>query len=435
MRIISWDVGVIHLAYCILEYIFDPETKKTVTNIIDWDEINLIEDDRIKLSCCGKTKTKKNVESKVCGKNSTYYLATDNNVNIGFCKLHLSQHAAYWSIKDTMKLFTQINSDHEHVCNFVQKTNYECGRKAKYVYKYDGSKLYYCTTHYKSELKKKIKEFSPKTIKNLMVKKYPTSQLQLNLVKKLDELIVHFAKLGVEEVIIENQPSQKNPKMKSIANTLFDYFMIRGYVDKIHRINIKLVRFMCPSNKLKINADNTLSVFKNNKNSADSKTKYKLTKELGIRYTKQLLNENLDQLEYLDLYKKQDDMADAYLQGRYYLEYLRLDDDGKAGEKNMIAKNMIAKNMINPGNKKQIKKSASKKVDVSEEMTITLLNSSKSSKSKKSSKSTKSTKSAKSRKSRKSTNGSKNAKVNTTKKKSSRASAFKELKASNIIVL
>ena len=33
--------------------------------------------------------------------------------------------------------------------------------------------------HYKSELSKKIKEFSPQLIKNSIVKKYPTSQLQL----------------------------------------------------------------------------------------------------------------------------------------------------------------------------------------------------------------------------------------------------------------
>ena len=52
-------------------------------------------------------------------------------------------------------------------------------------------------------------------------------------------------------------------------------------------MDIKLVRFMCPSNKLKVNNNNTIEVFKANK---DSKKKYKLTKALGIQYTKQLLN-------------------------------------------------------------------------------------------------------------------------------------------------
>ncbi|AGF85389.1 junction resolvase [Moumouvirus goulette] len=158
----------------------------------------------------------------------------------------------------------------------------------------------------------------------MIVKKFPTSQLQLNLVKKLDELSEHFAKLKIQEVIIENQPSQKNPKMKSIANTLFDYFMIRGYIDKIHDMNIQLVKFMCPSNKLKVNNDNTLEVFKANK---DSKKKYKLTKNLSIEYTRKLLSNDKDQLDYLSLHQKEDDMCDAYLQGRYYLEFIRFKEN------------------------------------------------------------------------------------------------------------
>jgi len=150
-------------------------------------------------------------------------------------------------------------------------------------------------------LKKKIKELSPTPIKNLIVKKYPTAELQLNLIKRLDQLSEHFARLGIEEVIIENQPSMKNPKMKAIADTLFDYFLLRGYIDKIHGMNIGLVRFMCPSNKLKVNENNTIEVFKANK---DKKKKYKLTKALGIQYTRQLLKNDVEQLEYLDLYKK-----------------------------------------------------------------------------------------------------------------------------------
>ncbi len=65
MIIISWDVGVIHLAYCILKYEYNFDKKKSKISILDWDEINLIEDDRISLKCCGKKKD--NIE---CGKKS-----------------------------------------------------------------------------------------------------------------------------------------------------------------------------------------------------------------------------------------------------------------------------------------------------------------------------------------------------------------------------
>jgi len=319
MIISSWDVGIVNLAYCILEYNYDDETQKTTIRIIDWDRINLVEDDRIQLNCCGEKKNSTgSSRSLVCGKKASYYLDV-NNTYYGFCKVHLKQSEKYWTPNDTKKLFS--NNDPEKVgiqnpCDYLKKSGDKCGIKSKY----HGQNKYYCTTHYKSVLNKKLKQDAPKMIKNLIVKKYPTSKLQFNLIKKLDTLAEHFARLGVEEVIIENQPSYKNPKMKSIANTLFDYFLIRGYVDKIHKLDLKLVRFMCPSNKLKVNENNTLEVLKANKN---EKQKYKLTKELGIKYTKQLLNDIPEQLQYLDLFRKQDDICDAYLQGRYYLEYIR----------------------------------------------------------------------------------------------------------------
>jgi len=323
MIIISWDVGVINLAFCVLEYYYDTVNRKPMINIIDWDIINLIEDDRIKLNCCGNMKAKKGETPKICGKKATYCLNIKHkNKSYGFCKTHLSQHNEYWSNNDTKRLFGQTKLVHK--CNYIKRGGEECGKNGKYIYQCDNKKYYYCRPHYNSELKNNIKKFSPQLIKNLIVKKYPTSKLQLSLITKLDELSKHFAKLGIEEVIIENQPSQKNPKMKSIANTLFDYFMIRGYVDKIHNMDIQLVRFICPSNKLKVNNDNTIEVFKANK---DSKKKYKLTKALGIQYTKQLNKNDEAQLEYLDLYTKQDDICDAYLQGRYYLEFIRNKQD------------------------------------------------------------------------------------------------------------
>lgn len=328
MIIISWDVGIKHLAYCVLEYLFNDETKKVSIEILDWDEINLIEDDLIVMECCGKMKAKrKGEEGKICGKNATYYLHIGVGSNgypksYGFCKKHLVQHNEYWSQTNTKMLFKQIKPDHE--CCYPKKDGSTCGKICKYVYKNGHDKNYYCTSHYKSQLKKKIKELSPQPIKNLISSKYPTSALQLKLIQKLDERSKHFAKLGIEEVVIENQPSQKNPRMKSISNTLFDYFMIRGYVDKIHEMDIQLVRFMCPSNKLKVNNDNTIEVFKSNK---DASKKYKLTKALSIQYTKQLLNDDEEQLDYLALYKKKDDICDAYLQGRYYLEFIRNKQD------------------------------------------------------------------------------------------------------------
>ena len=41
--------------------------------------------------------------------------------------------------------------------------------------------------------------------------------------------------------------------MKAISSTIYDYFLIRGIVDKdINNSNITKVKYMCPSNKLKL---------------------------------------------------------------------------------------------------------------------------------------------------------------------------------------
>jgi len=57
------------------------------------------------------------------------------------------------------------------------------------------------------------------------------------------------------------------------------------------------------------------------------KSKYKLTKELSVQYTKQLLSNDAVSLQVLDLHAKQDDLCDSYLQGRYYLEHVRKPDE------------------------------------------------------------------------------------------------------------
>jgi hypothetical protein len=359
MIIISWDVGVIHLAYCILSYTHNEDTDKTKIKLLDWDTINLIEDDRLNLICTGIMKKKS--DDMMCGKKASYYITVDGE-HKGFCKMHLKQSADHWSEFDTRNLFSDCDTKiKDPRCDFIPRSGKKCDKCAKFTYTDQNDNINYCTVHYKSELAKKIKELGPQQISNTIVKKYPTAQLQINLIKKLDLLAEHFSSLGVEEVVIENQPAMKNPKMKSISNTLFDYFLIRGYVDKHKDLNINLVRSICPSNKLKVSNDNTIEVFKNNKKTKE-KSKYKLTKELGIQYTRQLLSKTPDALEYLDMYKKKDDLCDAYLQGRYYLEFIRNKTNTKKPKKR-ITKNKKSNSKTNKKSKnsKTNKKSVGKK--------------------------------------------------------------------------
>ena len=135
----------------------------------------------------------------------------------------------------------------------------------------------------------------------------------MNLISKLDK---NLDLLGVDYVLIENQPSMKNPKMKSVAETLYSWFLIRGLVDKKNNSSLKKIFYLSPSNKLKINDDNIQAEIKKLK---DQGKKYKFTKNTAIVYTRNLLKDDSDWLAHLNKHKKKDDLCDSYLQGVYFI--------------------------------------------------------------------------------------------------------------------
>ena len=73
-----------------------------------------------------------------------------------------------------------------------------------------------------------------------------TNLLFENIPKKLKECP---ELLDVDVVIIENQPSLKNPKMKSIQMILYSYFLIMG---KVEKGRVQKIDFCSASNKLKV---------------------------------------------------------------------------------------------------------------------------------------------------------------------------------------
>ena len=216
MKILSWDVGIAHLAYW-----FGEMTEKQSLITLEWDLINLIPEHKCDL----------------CSKKATLF-------------------------KDT---------------------NYRC-EKHKETGKW--KKIPNCKTSDVEDLKE-------------------------SLVKILDTL-PQF--LDAKVVIIENQPSLKNPKMKAIACCLSDYFLIRGKIDG----RIETVRFISPLNKLKIADETLLNNPKVKELKETIKDKYKLTKKLGILYAELMLSDK-ECWKMLDKHKKKDDCVDSLLQMYNYV--------------------------------------------------------------------------------------------------------------------
>lgn len=123
----------------------------------------------------------------------------------------------------------------------------------------------------------------------------------------------HFSDLEIDVVLIENQPVQKNPKMKSIQMVVYSYFVFQQQISKR---NIRNILFQSASNKNKFTNRFDLIV-------PTYKSKYTMNKKRAIACTRHILDicENNEWLDFFNSHKKQDDLADSYLQLLHYIDY------------------------------------------------------------------------------------------------------------------
>jgi hypothetical protein len=172
--------------------------------------------------------------------------------------------------------------------------------------------------------------------------------------------------LNVDIVVIENQPSLKNPQMKSIQMILYSYFLILGKVignGENSQSYIQNIDFCSASNKLKVYDGPPIILEKKEKKVSSKKKKdekkineikvdeikidenkivvvneeekiiietpqkkkgsaikYADKKKIAIEHAKYYVLQNPDYIDFFNDHKKKDDLADSFLQGLYYLK-------------------------------------------------------------------------------------------------------------------
>jgi hypothetical protein len=211
--------------------------------------------------------------------------------NLAFCLLNQNDKLIEdWGI---------LNICVDPLCDHCMKDS-QCDKSA--MYQCDNFKV--CTAH------QKLKKYEDHKWKKIPKCKNAVFETGKKMVQTLDEK-TDF--LGVDVVIIENQPALKNPTMKTIQMMLYSYFLIKGV----------MVQERDMSSIEMINARNKLKAYKGPEIPCDIKDKYKRTKYLGVEYCRKMIHENekIDPkwLSLFDSSKKKDDLSDAYLQGMYYL--------------------------------------------------------------------------------------------------------------------
>ena len=310
--ILSFDVGVIHLSYCLLtkkEFIKEDGSKKIDWHIIDWNNIDLTNRDEQKCQCGAKAKLSNTINGE-----TKYY-----------CKTHAKKvEVIIQPFEDCFKEVNKIKD--KKICGYQINSKSEskhCGKTAGYyrmetLDNEDTSKdteCFYCKTH-ATQIHTNLTKGCQ--LKNFKIKSSTTLNFDDVKYGLMMELEKRYNLLSADYVVIENQPSFKNPRMKSIASTIYDYYLIRGIIDKsLTKSNISQVKFMSPSNKLKIADEGDTKQLIKAKSTDDTKA-YKLTKSLGIKYCLDLTTHLPDWQKHFNSYKKKDDLADSFLQGAYF---------------------------------------------------------------------------------------------------------------------
>ena len=288
MKILSIDVGIKNLAFCLLERYPDDNLKDNDFKILKWDTINLI--DQPSCNYCQKP---------ACfSKNQLYY-----------CRPHAKKSDFLIPTQEIEKIkqldiggLREYIADNGIVCN-----NDRTGDTSNRTSDMSNNRTTGNVKYKKADLIKAIESFNQKKyldqVKRENAGLVSLISIGINMKARLDEMLESVD--NIDKILIENQLSNIAVRMKSLQGMLTQYFIMRGY---------EIIEYISSTNKLKL--FNSPSEVKD-KPKDKQKTTYSERKKLGIEYCKEMLTKK-GHNEWLQIFLKhgkRDDLADCLLQG------------------------------------------------------------------------------------------------------------------------
>lgn len=295
MRIISIDIGIKNLAYCILDISDNPNNSNNTNNvlhsqesftIIKWDVINLCGENA---KCNYKKKDKKsNIID--CKRQAKYY-----KENEYVCSIHSKQKNLKYIIPDNYicKLWKNIENNKTISMKDIEKVFDLLNLSIDKNIISDKTQKEY----YKEIIKNKLEE---KYYKEIATSK--ANEMSLIDIGKCIHLTLHthIPIETIDKVIIENQISPIANRMKTLQGMITQYFIMNNIFD---------IEFISSKNKLK--------------DFTDEKLDYKERKTKSIEITNTILSNDLYKKwsDLFHIHKKKDDLADCLLQGIWYIKH------------------------------------------------------------------------------------------------------------------
>lgn len=267
MRVLSIDVGIKNLAYCLFDVVNDKNF-----HIEDWEVINLCEDN--KKNCCEMVG--KNRETH-CSKVATYF-----KDEAFYCKLHAKKRD--WLVPPSTTALQIKRMPVDEICQLLDDLMIEYSKPIK-----------------KSKLIKTYENYVNTRCFNCVKETKAGDMSLIDVGKGLVQKFSARFPWKIDVVLIENQVSPIANRMKTIQGMIAQYFIMK---------DSDIISFIAACNKLKYYTNG-------------EKTSYNERKKMGVEITSALLTNNYqlkDAVPMLMNTKKKDDLCDSFLQGIWYME-------------------------------------------------------------------------------------------------------------------
>jgi len=293
MKIVSIDVGIKNMAYCVLSSTVEPASQPKVEI---WDIMNVAEETPSKCIRCTKITPAK------FKKNEMFY-----------CLKHAKGE----------KQYTIPTSELTHAHINKQKIAQLILLAEKYKIKYD--KEHMKKPDLVSLFHKYIEDTCFEKAAQVNASNVDLITVGRNIQKKFDAAFDSISH-EITHVVIENQISPIANRMKTIQGMVAQYFIMKN--------PSIMIEFVSSSNKLKTVATSAAAVSSEEEEEEEEdpvpvqdeettntkKLDYAGRKKKGVSICLELLKDDNAMTSYFKTHKKKDDLADAFLQGIWYMD-------------------------------------------------------------------------------------------------------------------